>query len=162
MSLSSSSFQARGTGTTSAQQVQQAGIKFLFYFSNYLCLFVHRLSSLLTGHASCSPQLLTNSASVNTHTKKKKTCCNMKSLIRLSQTSSAIWQGEVTAQIYRKMHDNHSHTCTQTEHKNNSRSSTAGAFWLAVTTRLLHFGPLYVLDVRLNHLWWETSRAKSV
>lgn len=37
-----------------------------------------------------------------------------------------------------------------------SRSSTAGAFWLAVTPWLLQFGPLYVLYVRLDHLGSDT------
>lgn len=40
----------------------------------------------------------------------------------------------------------------KTHEEDNSRSSTARAFWLAVAPCLLHFGPLYVFNICLNHL----------
>lgn len=44
---------------------------------------------------------------------------------------------------------------------NNSRSSTAGGFWLAVAPCLLQFGTLYVLNVRLDHLRATGRRTKT-
>lgn len=115
------------------------------------------------------PAVHHGSRQTNAGTSTQRACLTREKLNALRtkhETSATRRWVKVTIQINTKIDfyapDTHTHVW------NNSRSSTAGAFWLAVAPCLLHFGPLYVLDVRLNHLMarkkekmWE-KRAKKL